>query len=245
MIYGEFASFYDELFDNELYKKWCNFVVSNVPKSARILDLACGTGRLLVQLKNAGYQVAGADLSDDMLAIANDHLNENGIFDVELINANMLDLDGLPKYGAITCFDDSICYLANIDQVMQMFAQVRNHLSNDGKFLFDVITPYQTDIVYPGYMFNTNDGDRAFMWNTFIGNVPHSVEHDLSFFDYNHELDAFDEYNETHKERTYSLIEYQDALKSAGFNNVRVSSDFGNDEVHDDTTRWFFVCSEE
>ncbi|ANZ58260.1 SAM-dependent methyltransferase [Fructilactobacillus lindneri] len=242
MIYSKFATFYDELFDNQLYKRWFSFVANNVKSDASLLDLACGTGRLLVILKQEHYQVVGADLSDDMLTIAQMHLSEKDFFDTELIQANMLDLNGLTNFDDIMCFDDSICYLNNIDEVQEMFSQVHEHLNKGGKFLFDVITPYQTDIKYPGYMYNFHDQDHAFMWTTYTGEQIHSVEHDLSFFEYNEKINAYDEYSETHKERTYELTEYKNALKLAGFNNIKVTSDFGEQKIDDKTTRWFFVC---
>lgn len=242
MIYTEFATFYDQLFDNDLYEKWIDFVNNNVKRTDQILDLACGTGRLLVLMKKAGYRASGADLSDDMLAIANEHLNEAGFSETPLFNENMLDLSELGYFDVITCFDDSICYLSDIDEVQTMFNEVIQHLNQSGKFLFDVITPYQTDVKYPGYMYNFHDEDHAFMWTTYIGEVPHSVEHDLTFFSYNAQIKGYDEYSETHFERTYLLQAYQNALTNAGFKHIKVSADFGNQAIDDQTTRWFFVC---
>ncbi|WP_429970992.1 class I SAM-dependent DNA methyltransferase [Fructilactobacillus sp. Tb1] len=242
MIYTEFATFYDQLFDNDLYDKWIDFVSNNIKKTDEILDLACGTGRLLVLMKQAGYNAIGADLSDDMLAIANEHLNEAGFGDTPLLNENMLDLSELGKFDVITCFDDSICYLGDIEEVQTMFNEVDQHLNDEGTFLFDVITPYQTDVKYPGYMYNFHDEDHAFMWTTYIGEFPHSVEHDLTFFSYNTEIEGYDEYSETHFERTYPVEEYQAVLTKAGFKDVKVTADFGNKEIDDTTTRWFFAC---
>ena len=41
-----------------------------------VLDLACGTGSLSVLLAKRGYRVIGADLSEDMLAVASEKANE-------------------------------------------------------------------------------------------------------------------------------------------------------------------------
>lgn len=245
MIYTEFATFYDQLFDNALYNKWVNFVSNNVNKNDKILDLACGTGRLLVLMKKKGYDAIGADFSEDMLAIANEHLIEAGFTEPSLLNENMLDLSELGNFDVITCFDDSICYLNNLNEVEVMFKGVYGHLKRHGKFLFDVITPYQTDVKYPGYMYNFHDEDHAFMWTTYIGEFPHSVEHDLTFFNYNNEIKGYDEYSETHYERTYLAKEYQSVLYKVGFKNIKISSEFGEKEVDDQTTRWFFVCEKD
>ncbi|USS85253.1 class I SAM-dependent methyltransferase [Fructilactobacillus myrtifloralis] len=239
MIYSQFATFYDQLFDNELYPQWADYVKRWVQPPARVLDLACGTGRLLVLLDQAGYQVTGVDLSADMLALANQHLAEAETT-VPLLQLNMLDLQELGEFDAVTCFDDSLCYLQDLSEVTQVFQTVADRLPVGGQFLFDVITPYQTDVKYPGYMYNYQDDDQAFMWTTYAGSEPHAVEHDLTFFHYQPELDAYAAYAETHYERTYPLGDYEQALHSAGFGEIIVTSDFGKAPVTDTTTRWFF-----
>ncbi|MCH5462725.1 class I SAM-dependent methyltransferase [Lactobacillus sp. LC28-10] len=242
MIYQTFAKLYDELFDSELYLEWRTFVEQQVPdKQQPLLELACGAGRLAVLLAQDGYDVTGFDLSDEMLSLADQHAREADIA-LPLIEGNMLDLSDLQRYHTVTCFADSLCYLPDEESLLKTFEQVARHLDDDGQFLFDVISPYQTDTVYPGYMYNYRDTDRAFMWSSEAGEQSHSVDHDLTFFTYNENKGAYDEVAELHHERTYELATYQRLLKSAGFKQVKVSADFGKTNIKSDTTRWFFVC---
>ncbi|MCF6515140.1 methyltransferase domain-containing protein [Lactobacillus sp. S2-2] len=242
MIFNEFATFYDELFDPQMYQKWAYFVKNNYNKGQKILDLACGTGKLISILKKEGYRVEGSDLSDEMLAIADFNLKEAG-FNVPLYNANMLDMSDLDIYDGITCFDDSLCYLSNYDDLKLAFKQIYQHLNNSSLFSFDVITPYQVNEVYPGYMYNYRDETRAFMWTSYLTDELNVIEHDLSFFLFNKNNQAYDEYNELHVEKTYTIDDYKNALIQAGFNNIKVTSEFGEAKIKDDSTRWFFTCS--
>jgi len=242
MIYQTFAELYDELFDPAMYQQWLDFVRRQLPdQSGELLELACGTGRLGVLLAQAGYHVTGLDLSENMLALAQQHAEEAGVT-LPLLAGNMLDLSEIGQFAAVTCFADSFCYLPDLEQVQQAFTQVATHLTADGRFLFDVITPHQTDDVYPGYMYNYRDEDRAFMWTSYAGETGHSAEHDLTFFIWNDEKQAFDEVSELHQERTYELADYQRALAAAGFKHVNVTADFGQQEPDTQTTRWFFDC---
>ncbi len=51
MIYQTFAKLYDELFDPQLYADWAAFTRQTVRQPDQpLLELACGTGRLAVQL---------------------------------------------------------------------------------------------------------------------------------------------------------------------------------------------------
>lgn len=243
MIYDSFAQYYDELFDEQLYDQWRQYVEQNTTSGVRLLDLAGGAGRLGVLLARDGYKVTDTDLSEEMLALASNHAMEAHV-DLQLIQANMLDLDQLGKFEVVTCFADSLCYLNDLDEVSRTFQQVYAHLQPTGKFLFDVITPYQTDQVYPGFMYNWHSDDlqRFFMWSSFQDDdVVHGVIHELTFFD-RQVNGQYRRLAETHFERAYPLADLKRALHEAGFNHIEVSSDFGKKSLSAQTTRWFFKC---
>ncbi|HBV48568.1 MAG TPA: SAM-dependent methyltransferase [Lactobacillus sp.] len=242
MIYSSFAKLYDELMEPTMYDQWLDFVEQELPKTTgQILDLACGAGRLAVMLAQNGYQVSGVDLSEEMLALAEMHAREADLA-IPFMQGNMLDLSALGQYSAVTCFADSFCYLQDEAQVLQAFKEVYQHLENDGKFIFDVITPYQTDEVYPGYMYNYTTEDQAFIWSSFTDEFEHSAVHELTFFVWNEALASYERVSEIHHERTYELEVYQRLLTQAGFKDITVSADFGKGELTLETTRWFFSC---
>ncbi|MDV7718791.1 methyltransferase domain-containing protein [Pediococcus ethanolidurans] len=243
MIYQTFAKLYDDLMDPAMYDQWLDFVSKRQPeKKVNWLDLACGSGRLAVKLIQSGYQVSGFDLSEEMLALADEHAQEAGVT-LPLIQGNMLDLSELDQYDVISCFADSFCYLPNDRDLKVCFTQVFHHLKSNGKLLFDVISPYQTDEIYPGYMYNYVDDQQAFLWTTYQTEEPHSVEHDLTFFIKNSAKNTYSKINELHHERTYDLNTYLTLLEAVGFKNTRVSSNFGNSSIDDKSTRWFFECT--
>lgn len=243
MIYQTFAKLYDDLMDPAMYDQWLDFVSKRQPeKKVDWLDLACGSGRLAVKLIQSGYQVSGFDLSEEMLALADEHVQEAGVT-LPLIQGNMLDLSELDQYDVISCFADSFCYLPNDHDLKVCFTQVFHHLKPNGKLLFDVISPYQTDEIYPGYMYNYVDDQQAFLWTTYQTEEPHSVEHDLTFFIKNGTKNTYSKINELHHERTYDLNTYLTLLEAVGFKNTHVSSNFGNSSIDDKSTRWFFECT--
>lgn len=242
MIYQTFAKLYDELMEPSMYDEWLQLVENNFkPTAGPVLDLACGAGRLATMMAQKGYHVTGFDLSAEMLALADGHAQDAKV-ELPLIQGDMTDLSALGQFSLITCFADSFCYLPEPKLLAVTFKQVAKHLTDDGLFIFDVITPYQTDEVYPGYMYNFTDDDRAFVWQSFYDEAEHSVIHDLNFFIYNEQTDSYDRINELHHERTYPLAVYQQLLAEAGFSKVEVTANFGKDEISDETTRWFFRC---
>ena len=74
MSYNTFAGFYDELTDNISYPARAAYFDSVIrrfcPQASILLDLACGTGSLSIELARLGYDVVGTDASEQMLSEA-------------------------------------------------------------------------------------------------------------------------------------------------------------------------------
>jgi hypothetical protein len=130
--------------------------------------------------------------------------------------------------------------MPDLAAVATVFEQVHAHLQPGGDFFFDAHSLYQMDTVFPGYMYNYQTEDYAFMWQSYAGEVPHTIEHDLTFFVYDEAIDAYHPLIETHHERTYPLADWVATLEAAGFHDVTVTADFGQNAVQPDSTRWFF-----
>lgn len=245
MSYDIFAQVYDDLMDEELYDSWVNFTTQSLPlKNQQVLDLACGAGHLAIRMKQEGYNVTGLDLSSQMIEIAKQRA-EDAELTIPFVIGNMLDLSAVNQFDAVTCYCDSICYLPDADAVQKAFEEVYQHLTKEGVFLFDVHSIYQIDEVFPGYTFNDQTEEISFLWKSYVGEFPHSIEHDLTFFVYQDEIDLYERFDETHKERTYPIKQYLSMLKKAGFTSIEISANYGKDEINKDSTRWFFVCHKE
>lgn len=240
MIYDSFAQVYDTLMDDSLYARWRDYVTARVaPQGQALLELAGGSGSLAVLLAQAGFTVTDLDLSPEMLALASPKVTAAGV-EVPLLQGDMRDLEGLPAYQVVTCFDDSLCYMPDLAAVTTVFQQVAALLPSGGDFLFDAHSLHQIDDVFPGYMYNYQTDDYAFMWSSFAGDEPHTIAHELTFFVYDEALDAYHPLEETHHERTYPQVDYEQALATAGFQLVSATADFGTAPITPASTRWFF-----
>lgn len=83
------------------------------------------------------------------------------------------------------------------------------------------------------------------LWRSYADDdVKHGIIHELTFF--NEDDDGrYVRTHETHFERTYPIEEWTQLLKQTGFNNIKISADFGRNEINEKTTRWFFDCQKE
>ena len=81
-VFEDLALIYDQAIDWEqrLARElpFLTKVIQDTP-NARILDLACGSGRHAVALASQGYQVTGLDLSPQMIEAAKHHAKEKGV----------------------------------------------------------------------------------------------------------------------------------------------------------------------
>ncbi len=78
--------------------------LAGVARGSRVLDVPCGTGRLLPFLCGLGYRVCGADSSEHMVARARRFAADHGLEDVELRAASVFDMpyaDG--AFDAVVC----------------------------------------------------------------------------------------------------------------------------------------------
>ncbi|WP_167753790.1 MULTISPECIES: class I SAM-dependent methyltransferase [unclassified Granulicatella] len=235
MVYNRFAKTYDILMDKSLYPKWKSYVDRVACKQDKLLELACGTGELSVLLEH-DYAVIASDISEDMLLLAQEKLTKSEIWQVD-----MCDLSAFNQIDIITCFADSICYLPDEEHVKCAFHQVYQTLTSDGKYLFDVHSIFQIVEGFAQYTYHHVDEHMVFVWESFEGEDPYSVEHELTCCQ---ELEngTYERYDEIHYQRTYPLELYIQWLKQVGFQRIEVTADFGQSDITDQTTRWFFTC---
>ena len=106
-----------------------------------ILELACGTGRLLTKLAENGFDVTGIDLSAKMLAVAGDNIEKLPTeikSRIKLVKGDITDFDLERKYGLIFIADNSFRELRTREQQISCLKAVHNHLLPKGAFLLTV-----------------------------------------------------------------------------------------------------------
>src|SRR5579859_7979924 len=106
----------------------------------RILEPACGTGRVLIPLLLAGHSVDGSDHSPDMLAICRAHCEERGL-GPDLYVADMVSFVAPDTYEAIIVPRGSIRNIEGREATLTALRSFYTSLKTDRLLLLDVTIP--------------------------------------------------------------------------------------------------------
>ncbi|WAA11523.1 class I SAM-dependent DNA methyltransferase [Fervidibacillus halotolerans] len=244
MTYEYFASLYDRLMKEAPYEKWMDFFAKGIsrflPETKDVLDLACGTGEVSVRLYERGFTVTGVDVSEEMLAIAHNKAESKG-FTIPFFQQDMRNLESIGPFDVVISFCDSLNYLQTEEDVYKTFQSVFDVLQPNGLFLFDVHSVGKIR-EFIGNTFADNDDEISYIWNSFPGEASNSVEHELTFFVYDHHTGLYERYDELHKQRTFTIEQYVQWLEETGFVVREVSGDFADQMVTEQTERIFFTA---
>jgi SAM-dependent methyltransferase len=103
-----------------------------------ILELACGTARLLVSIAKAGFEIDGIDLCKNMLTIARKRISQLSPEIQARIRIHNIDMSNFQlgrKFGLIFIADNSFRELTTKKQHLSCLKSIYNHLRPNGKFL--------------------------------------------------------------------------------------------------------------
>jgi SAM-dependent methyltransferase len=109
-----------------------------------VLELACGTGRLLLPLAHAGFSVTGLDASRFMLAVARRKLaqeDDEVRARCRLVEGNMSGFTLEERFGLIYIPARSFQILLTREEQRSCLQRCARHLRPDGRLAIDVFNP--------------------------------------------------------------------------------------------------------
>ena len=108
-----------------------------------ILELGCGTGRVLLQLAREGHAVVGVDRSEAMLTRARARLDSRPELakQIELVLQDFTDLDLSRSFDLVIMPFNTFAHLLTRSEQSAALQSVQRHLDAGGCFAFDVPNP--------------------------------------------------------------------------------------------------------
>ncbi|WP_411153411.1 class I SAM-dependent DNA methyltransferase [Streptomyces sp. A30] len=191
------------------------------PTASSLLDVACGTGSHLQFYADAFGDVAGLDISEDMIAVARKKLP-----DTPLALGDMRSFDAGRQYDVVTCMFSSIGYLADAGELNAALANFARHLPSGG---VAVVEPWWfPDTFTPGHV----GGDVVTVDGRTISRLSHSVRAEsCSRMEVHYSVASSGEgirhFSDVHDMTLFHRRTYEEAFTRAGLTVDYVPSDAG------------------
>ena len=235
-----------------------------------VLDLGCGTGKMTRFLAAAGYDMIGIDNSEEMLEIAREYqygpgneadyteemvedaaeVEDSEAMDIGESNSNILyllqDMREFELYGtvrAVVSICDSMNYILEEEDLLQVFKLVNNYLDPKGIFIFDMNTRYKYATLLGETTITENREEGSFIWENYFDEEEDINQYDLTLF-IREEDDLYRKYEETHLQRVYDLDRVKALLKEAGMEFVAAYDAFTKEPVKEDSERIYIIARE-
>ncbi len=268
--YSDFAQVYDELMDETPYEQWCDNIVRfleeyGISKPVRgeqdllasernlVLDLGCGTGTLTELLYSRGYDMVGVDNAPAMLDIAMRKKQQSGSEILYLLQ-DMRELELYSTVGTVISVCDSLNYILEEEELLDVFRLVNNYLYPGGMFLFDFNTDYKYREVIGDTTIAENREDCSFIWENYYDEESCLNEYDVTIFvrDTGAETvsgksagqELFRRFSETHVQRGYTIEQMRRLVERSGMELIRMLDAESLTEADEQSERVYVLARE-
>ena len=255
---------YEEAFAAEFYdifyagSQWPDIdLFMDYAKSAggRILELACGTGRILVPLAQAGCDITGLDISTFMLDNCRRKLAGQPTDvqkRVKLVQADMTNFRLKEKYALAIFPAHSFQLLKSPKEQEGCLHSIAEHLFPGGRLVIDVFQPLVQRLSDSKYLMETNDNEPTRTLPD--GRVVRRANRTSAFHraeQYNDvELIYYVEYPDGREERLvqefsmYNFFHYEleHLLRLCGFKVIELFGNYDKSPLSDDSHSMIFVA---
>ena len=242
--YSGFAKVYDLFMDNIPYEEWTDYVkelfAEEGVKDGILLDLGCGTGSVTELLAKSGFDMIGIDNSEEMLEIAMEKRAESGL-DILYLLQDMREFELYGTVKGVVSICDSMNYILDDEDLLDVFKLVHNYLDNEGIFIFDMKTMHEYANVMADNTFAEDREESSFIWENYYDEEEEINQYDLSIF-VKEEDGRYRKYEETHLQRAYEQQCVEELIKESGLELLHVYDAFTRELPAENSQRIYFVC---
>lgn len=241
--YENFARVYDELMDNVPYEEWAQFILNLLQDrkitEGLVLELGCGTGKLMTLLGKAGFDMIGVDNSVEMLQIAREKTSQDFLYLLQ--DMREFELYGTVKAVISVC--DSVNYITKKEELRKVFQLVNNYLDPEGVFIFDFNTEYKYRELIGETVIAEDREDVSFIWFNEYDEDSHLNDIDLKVF-VQEEGGIYRKFQEEHIQRGYTLDEIKQLLEESGLIFLEAYEEYTMQAPQPDSGRIVVVAQE-
>ena len=170
--YGFTAEFYDHVAPYRERGDVAFFVEMAQAAGGPVLEIGCGTGRVLIPTARAGSEIVGLDLSPSMLAVCRSNLAQESVQTqarVRLVEGDMRNFELDQKFALATLPFRPFQHLTSVEDQIACLTTIHRHLAPGGRLVLDLFNPSIPFLADPARLdefgdepeINMPDGRRA------------------------------------------------------------------------------------
>ncbi|SEW34863.1 Methyltransferase domain-containing protein [[Clostridium] fimetarium] len=145
--------------------------------------------------------------------------------------------------SAVVSVCDSMNYIIEEDELLEVFKCVKKALEENGVFIFDMKTQHFFRDVLGENTIAENRENAAFIWDNYYYEDESLNEYEMTIF-IEEENGLFRKYEETHVQRGYTIEEVKQSLATAGLEILNIYDAFTQNPPTDNSERIYFVVKE-
>ncbi|MDQ3929629.1 MAG: class I SAM-dependent methyltransferase [Chloroflexota bacterium] len=221
-------------------------------KQLPVLELGCGTGRILVALAQAGFDVVGVDTSQAMLDVAAGHLKAGGVSKrATLVRSDMRDLQGVPDwpFNLAYCALNTFAYLTSTEDQLALLAGVRSRLVQHGVLILDLtpplphlLPPSNGEMVHQGSYHDAEQQATSHKLVAGVADDATQTHHVTIFYDREGEDGTLSRLTQRLTMRWTGRYEMELLLKLAGYKVEQIYGGYELEEYGQGSERMIFVA---
>ena len=240
--YTDFAKVYPLMMQDIPYDAWNKYIIKTLKKygirDGIVCELGCGTGEMTRRLSKAGFDMIGIDISSDMLEMAASY----GDTDILYLNQDMREFELYGTVRAVVSVCDSMNYLTEDGDLLQVLKLVNNYLDPGGIFICDLKTPHFYRDILRDETFAEDLGSVYYIWDNHYDRESRINEYDMTFFFKNET--GYRKSSEVHIQRAYTLREIRQAVNASGMELLDIIDAETKEEVTRKTVRINVIARE-
>ncbi|MFJ7935809.1 class I SAM-dependent methyltransferase [Sporosarcina sp. NPDC096371] len=233
---------YDHLYEG--YQKDLAMIVEWAKSSQTIIELACGTGRLTIPLAKRGFQMIGVDLHKGMLERAKQKASEHKV-SIEFLLQDCTKLTLPVKSSLIFMTGNSFQHFLTNEVQDALLQSVRQHLVEDGIFIFDTRNPLLHELAAVDeyeQTYSDKNGDQIMEYHRDEYEAMTQILHcHTDRYIYQSEALIAKEQDGISLRNSYPL-EMERMLTGNGFEIVQVYGDWDKNELNEKSGSLVYVC---
>ncbi len=208
-----------------------------------VLEPMCGSDRFLIPMLQEGINIEGTDASAEMIESCNNKSRDTKLNPV-LYYQKIQELILPRKYGMAFIPSGSFGLITDMIDVCESLKRIHGCLMPEGKLFIETETPYtpvQDEIINVREALR-NSNSRIILTSKTRYDTKENIETiNCDYKNYN-DGELISSENETIKVRHYTIFEFTDILKAAGFSQIYAVKPYSDLKASDKNEMVLFKC---